>query len=449
MWHRHPLLIPFIAIILLAMQTVQVLAQDPRNSNASSHADGPVDFVLFTSRPTVASNDTAVNKIAKETIRRYASNGHSLLEATCAEAEAWVDQNQPQLRSALPLRKLIAFAQAKGAWVIGGIELADQSFETPTDEKISVVHGWVLNLRRGTRGDVWVNDMDKAIRDGLELMDSVDQDLDRRRLLSSRFALEREIPKKQLRVRKSRPLWSETTPFWGIWFSSKVVRSSSPLIGMVYPGSPAELAGLSPGDIIKRIDDKTPKDTAEVLRVCRALKPGSSLNVEYENDHGTRSINVRSTSESKYFRQRAKRFLNGIGSDHRVIEFPENRLENGCLDGKAMVCFFWATWCGPCKEPLLALQTYAGMESSKVKLLAISVDEDAKQWKKFITDNQLGFTHVLSPRWASEWGIESFPSVVIISRDRKSFRVCEVDDLPIYMAEFEDAVPEPTMKKGN
>jgi len=46
------------------------------------------------------------------------------------------------------------------------------------------------------------------------------------------------------------------------------------------------------------------------------------------------------------------------------------------LKGKVLVVNFWATWCGPCREEMPALDAwYVAMRERGVEVLALSVDE--------------------------------------------------------------------------
>lgn len=45
----------------------------------------------------------------------------------------------------------------------------------------------------------------------------------------------------------------------------------------------------------------------------------------------------------------------------------------------AVIVTFWATWCGPCREDLAALQRLSNLPDSKVRILAVAVD--AEGWR--------------------------------------------------------------------
>jgi len=60
--------------------------------------------------------------------------------------------------------------------------------------------------------------------------------------------------------------------------------------------------------------------------------------------------------------------------------------------GKISIVNIWATWCGPCKEEMPAMQrTYVELEKKGFQILAVSIDEaDAKSVKEFTSE--LGIT---------------------------------------------------------
>jgi putative serine protease PepD len=63
-------------------------------------------------------------------------------------------------------------------------------------------------------------------------------------------------------------------------------------IESVQPGSPAEAAGLRPGEVITRVDGHTIRDPSDVAEAVTADKPGDRVQVEVSNGSSGRTVDV-------------------------------------------------------------------------------------------------------------------------------------------------------------
>ena len=89
------------------------------------------------------------------------------------------------------------------------------------------------------------------------------------------------------------------------------------------------------------------------------------------------------------------------------------------LRGKVVVLNFWATWCPPCVEEMPSLvQMQRVLKDKGVTVLAVSLDEDARQYRTFLEKNHVDLLTVRDPRQQSNelYGTFKFPETYIIDR---------------------------------
>jgi cytochrome c biogenesis protein CcmG, thiol:disulfide interchange protein DsbE len=98
------------------------------------------------------------------------------------------------------------------------------------------------------------------------------------------------------------------------------------------------------------------------------------------------------------------------------------------LRGKIVVLNFWATWCPPCVEEMPSLvQMQKKLQDKGVTVLAVSVDEDAGDYHKFLKDHNIDLftireagqrtaTGVIAPV-SSRYGTIKVPETYIIDRN--------------------------------
>lgn len=89
------------------------------------------------------------------------------------------------------------------------------------------------------------------------------------------------------------------------------------------------------------------------------------------------------------------------------------------LRGKIVVLNFWATWCPPCVEEMPSLvQMQKQLTAKGVTVLAVSVDDDAGAYNKFLKDHGIDLLTVRDKTKTSSiiYGTFKYPETYIIDR---------------------------------
>ena len=90
---------------------------------------------------------------------------------------------------------------------------------------------------------------------------------------------------------------------------------------------------------------------------------------------------------------------------------------------EAVLLNFWATWCGPCKDELPAMQRlYEAQRKDGVEIVAVSIDRDNKERvKEYIRKYNLTFPVLLDPdqKVRKNYFIMGLPTSYLIGVDGK------------------------------
>lgn len=91
---------------------------------------------------------------------------------------------------------------------------------------------------------------------------------------------------------------------------------------------------------------------------------------------------------------------------------------------KKLVVSFWASWCGPCRMELPALQAFYEKYHPKndtFEILAISTDEDRDEAQRFARDAKLHFPVLWDRAGKTEdaFGVQAIPTLFVIDENGK------------------------------
>jgi serine protease Do len=70
-------------------------------------------------------------------------------------------------------------------------------------------------------------------------------------------------------------------------------KAQGAILATVEKDGPADKAGLEPGDVVTKIDNRNVENATDLRRVIGGMKPGSSVNVEYWRKGKTRTTAIK------------------------------------------------------------------------------------------------------------------------------------------------------------
>jgi peroxiredoxin len=90
------------------------------------------------------------------------------------------------------------------------------------------------------------------------------------------------------------------------------------------------------------------------------------------------------------------------------------------LRGKAVVVYFWAVWCVPCKAETKRLtELYEKYHKDGLEVIAVSLDEKEELVPKFMKVKKIEWPNWVGEsarKFAAEWGVDSLPAQFVIDR---------------------------------
>lgn len=128
--------------------------------------------------------------------------------------------------------------------------------------------------------------------------------------------------------------------------------------------------------------------------------------------------------ENKEKQDIRKELLNKPEVDFTLKDLDGKEVALSGLKGKVVVLDFWATWCGPCKASLPALQKIYSKykDNSDVTILAVNTWENktGKELedlvKGFIADNKYTFPVLYDNGFVEKYGVSGIPTKFIIDK---------------------------------
>ncbi len=103
-----------------------------------------------------------------------------------------------------------------------------------------------------------------------------------------------------------------------------------------------------------------------------------------------------------------------------VLSGGSGRLALADLRGKVVVLTFWASWCGPCRMEVPALEKpWKELRDTNATIVGVSIDDDEAAANSFLKLFPVTYPMLLDAGGrtvADAWGVSSIPATVVLDK---------------------------------
>jgi thiol-disulfide isomerase/thioredoxin len=202
----------------------------------------------------------------------------------------------------------------------------------------------------------------------------------------------------------------------------------------VMQGSPADKAGVRPGELLAAIDGNrvTALSGAELLR---ELEKKDSYVFNFERKNGEkRQVTITKSRQGDFTDERGgyilageQRSLSEVDVGQAAPEITAKDVDGkdvklSSLKGKVVLVNFTATWCGPCKKELPDLiGLHQKYHAQGFEVISVFLDSDSTAVERYLKENAISWLYAFDGKgWdnqvAREWGISGVPTNAIIDK---------------------------------
>lgn len=200
-----------------------------------------------------------------------------------------------------------------------------------------------------------------------------------------------------------------------------------PQVRSIFPGTPAQKAGFQKGDVIVKIGDRElTAGVKEMVAVIQSYHRGSEVKLIVRRAGVLVPLAAvldpfPTKSDMKKLRSDLTLAWEGKPLPPLSLKdaFTNQPIDLSTYKGQVVVIDYWATWCGPCKQTMPAVERLQKRYKNKgLRVVGVS-NEEADVVHKFSRNRPIEFHSVaydVDDSISATLNINSFPTFLIIDR---------------------------------
>lgn len=191
-------------------------------------------------------------------------------------------------------------------------------------------------------------------------------------------------------------------------------------VKMAFRGSPAEKAGIKPGDLVLEVGDvRLSAGMKEMIARVKSHAKGSTLRLLVRRSGADLELNIPLGAVPD-----RKTMVDNEWLNRELPALPlrdlttDQAIDVAGLRGKVLLIDAWATWCGPCKRSMPLLEELQKQYALKgLKVIGVS-DEERPVIETFVRNRPVGYqlAHDPDSSLAGTLYVSSLPTFFIVDR---------------------------------
>ena len=166
---------------------------------------------------------------------------------------------------------------------------------------------------------------------------------------------------------------------------------------------------------------------ATVICGCAADKSKQQASTDVTNSTATETQVTNDTANGEE--------TGSIAPDFTLNDINGKPLSLTSLRGQYVILDFWGSWCGWCIKGFPKMKEYYTKYKGKFEILGIDCNDSDQKWRDAVKKYELPWLHVYNPKSSSvlsDYGIQGFPTKIIIGPDGKIVKTIVGEDPSFY-----------------